>query len=86
MKTAIYIEDGITQLVLTPETPWEENVVNSISKGDKTAKIMNGQFYECAGGWVRQRSGFSSVKDSIIVRFDTPTSLPELPPATEPAP
>lgn len=28
MKTAIYIENGLTQLVLTPETDFEQGVIS----------------------------------------------------------
>lgn len=52
MKTAIYIENGLTQLVLTPETEWEEAVCAKIEIGDVT--IKRGSFYRCQGGWVRQ--------------------------------
>lgn len=54
MKTAIYIEDGVTQLVLTPETEYEKNIVRGF--GDKLDKVrvFSGTFYDCRGGWVRQ--------------------------------
>lgn len=50
MKTAIYIEDGATQLVLTPESDWEKNIVRSITSGSREAEIKRGQFYLCRGG------------------------------------
>jgi len=55
MKTAIYIEDGIVQLVLTPENEFEKNALAAITKNPFEAKIFNGQFYDCQGGWTRQR-------------------------------
>ena len=52
MKTAIYIQDGDVQLVLTPENEWEKNAMNSF--GDQMeVSVMRGQFYECKGGWNR---------------------------------
>ena len=42
MKTAIYIENGDTQLVLTPENEWEKNVITSINKGQESVKIFSG--------------------------------------------
>jgi len=64
VKTAIYIEDGTTQIVLTPETEYEKGIVKGF--GDKLDKVQvfNGTFYDCRGGWVRQsafkeRSHFS---------------------------
>lgn len=61
MKTAIYIEDGITQLVLTPESEFERKVVSSVTKGEQKCHIHTGSFYECQGGWVRQGSDDSSL-------------------------
>jgi hypothetical protein len=54
MKTAIYIEDGIVQLVITPETEFEKGAVKMLSDKALTAQIFTGSFYDCRGGWVRQ--------------------------------
>lgn len=75
MKTAIYIEDGVTQLVLTPENEFEENVVKSFSDKEFEAFIYEGAFYDCRGGWVRQKHfdpSHSSSKDdkSLIIRTE----------------
>lgn len=56
MKTAIYIEDGIVQLVLTPETEFEKNAMSSFENEELETKIFSGSFYDCRGGWVRQKS------------------------------
>lgn len=56
MKTAIYIEDGTIQLVLTPESEFEKNAMSSFDGAELTAKIFTGSFYDCRGGWVRQTS------------------------------
>jgi hypothetical protein len=53
MKTAIYVEQGITQLVLTPQNDWEKNIIKAITTGEQTVQIKRGSFYECRGGWVR---------------------------------
>lgn len=66
MKTAIYIEDGITQLVLTPETDWEKRTMDVFRGGDQTVKVMRGGFYECRGGWIRQIVN----DDSLILQID----------------
>jgi hypothetical protein len=52
MKTAVYVEDGLTQLVLTPETDFEKSVVENIRGGD--AFVKRGGFYKNAAGWVRE--------------------------------
>lgn len=54
MKTAIYIEDGLVQLVVTPESEWEKKALASFSDKPIEAKIFSGSFYDCRGGWVRQ--------------------------------
>ena len=55
MKTAIYIEDSILQVVLTPETD-EEKAVLSLVEKKEIVEIYRGSFYACQGGWVRQRN------------------------------
>lgn len=53
MKTAIYIEDGIVQLVITPESQFEKNALSTFSDKPLEAKLFSGSFYDCQGGWVR---------------------------------
>ncbi len=54
MKTAIYVEDGIAQLVLTPETAFEKEAVGKFRDQPLDVQIFTGTFYDCRGGWVRQ--------------------------------
>lgn len=54
MKTAIYIEDGVVQLVLTPESSFERNAISSLSGKKVMTTIHEGSFYYCQGGWFRQ--------------------------------
>jgi len=53
MKTAIYIEDGVVQLVLTPEGEFENNALCSFENQATRTQIKVGQFYSCRGGWTR---------------------------------
>jgi len=55
MKTAIYVEDGVVQLVITPETEFEKNALSSFEEKSIEAKIFAGSFYDCRGGWTRQK-------------------------------
>jgi len=81
MKTAIYIEDWIVQLVITPESEFEKNALNSFNNKPLDAKIFNGTFYDCRGGWTRQSAyrsdfyagvaGLSDEEKSLILRVDT---------------
>lgn len=81
MKTAIYIEDGIVQLVITPETDFEKSALRSFENKPMDAKVFAGSFYDCRGGWIRQArrnqvngfSGYSREFDtddrSLILRM-----------------
>lgn len=55
MKTAIYIEDGVVQLVITPETKFERNSIKIFNDKPLEVKIFSGSFYDCRGGWIRQK-------------------------------
>ena len=65
MKTAIYVTDGVAQLVITPESDFEKKAVAQFEKKLLSVKIMSGSFYECQGGYVRQGSD-----QSLILRVD----------------
>ncbi len=56
MKTAIYIEDGTVQLVITPENEFEKNSLKSFEGDPIEAEIFIGGFYDCRGGWVNQKA------------------------------
>lgn len=60
MKTAIYIEDGVVQLVITPESDFEKNALSTIQDEPLDAKVFSGSFYDCRGGWVRQNHFYQS--------------------------
>jgi hypothetical protein len=63
MKTAIYIEDGVVQLVLTPESEFEKNALSGFRDKPLDVKLFAGSFYDCRGGWVRQ-SRYSEQRES----------------------
>jgi len=75
MKTAIYIEDGTVQLVLTPEGEFERNAISSFREKILTVKLFTGSFYDCRGGWIRQNEfhsdclGNKNYDNSIILRI-----------------
>lgn len=70
MKTAIYIEDGRTQIVLTPETDWERNACAGLKDGVQL-DVKQGSFYHCQGGWIRQGSDDRSIMLTIIKEAQT---------------
>lgn len=69
MKTAIYIENGIVQLVLTPENDFEKNALGSFKHKPLDATIEMGGFYHCAGGWVRHLRHPSEEDNSLIIKL-----------------
>lgn len=76
MKTAIYIEDGVIQLVLTPENKFETDALGSFSSSPLSVSIKEGQFYNCQGGWTRHQdtdyNGYLHTRDrdkSLILRM-----------------
>lgn len=77
MKTAIYIEDGVVQLVITPETDFEKNALSSFEQRPLEAQIFPGAFYDCRGGWVRQSAHYMDTyghgnDKSLILRIAEP--------------
>lgn len=56
MKIALYIEDGLEQIVLTPETKTEEKILGKLHDGDRELSIKRGGFYSCQGGWMRHET------------------------------
>ncbi len=58
MKTALYIEDGVKQIVLTPESEHEKAILKLLNDNDCDFFIKHGSFYECQGGWVRQKEAY----------------------------
>jgi hypothetical protein len=95
LKTAIYIEDGVVQLVLTPEGEYEQEIIKSFGKKLGAVKVFQGSFYDCRGGWVRQTAhrerGYLHYTDgdchdaSLILRVSEAPPPPELV-SSEPSP
>ena len=80
MITAIFIQDGVMQLVLTPETDYEKSTLKTLGEGSHECQMFNGTFYGCAGGWYRQSRSYGGSYEpredaSLIIRVDkTPPS------------
>lgn len=65
MKIALYIEDGLEQIVLTPESDTEKDILGKLHDGSRELSIKKGSFYECRGGWMR--NGVSGDPSTMIV-------------------
>lgn len=70
MKTAIYIEDGKSQLVITPETNFEKDAVKNFQENRLNVTIYRGSFYDCQGGWTRHCEDDDSIILSIKDRTE----------------
>jgi hypothetical protein len=67
MTAAIYINEGLTQIVLTPENEWEKNALKMIESSGKVSTFYGG-FYYCQGGWIREQ--YADQRDSLIFVID----------------
>jgi len=66
MKIALYIEDGLEQIILTPEGDTEKGILGKLHDGSRALSIKRGSFYPCRGGWVRQQDSDDSTM--IVLR------------------
>ena len=84
MKSAIYLADGVTQIVLTAESEWEKAVLAHIE--DASLTVFRGGFYECRGGWIRESAIYHemhgvprSAPESVMLRINKTVQTPEFP-------
>lgn len=62
MKIALYIEDGLEQIVLTPESDTEKAILGKMHDGTRLLDIKKGAFFACRGGWTRH--GIHTIHDT----------------------
>ena len=67
MKIALYIEDGLEQIVLTPATDHERGILGKLTDGSRVLSIKQGGFYACQGGWTRHVGRGDPDQSTIIV-------------------
>lgn len=82
MKIALYIEDGLEQVVLTPESDTEKSILAKIHDGSREISLKRGSFYGCQGGWTRHKTVHRSVYDTP--ERDDDSTMIVLRPAPEP--
>lgn len=58
MKIALYIEDGLEQIILTPESATEKDILQKLHDGSREMSLKHGSFYACQGGWTRYRQSY----------------------------
>lgn len=71
MKIALYIEDGLEQIVLTPNSDLEKNLLRRFHTTERQLSIKQGGFYHCRGGWTRQNTHASDDTSTIFVFEET---------------
>lgn len=83
MKIALYIEDGLEQIVLTPQSDTEKAILRKLHDGSRTFEMKKGSFYACNGGWTRYRQSWRGTFDThdrddestmIVLRVPAPTA------------
>jgi len=71
MKSAVYIEDGVVQFVLTPESEFEKNMLKSVlAANERHFEVVSGSFYNARGGWVRHTEATTSAYYSLGAEQD----------------
>lgn len=83
MKIAFYVEDGIHQIVLTPVTKFEQDILGKLHEGDQELQVLRGSFYECRGGWIRQSMLSSLEIGGAVQRGDDESTMLVLVPKKE---
>lgn len=73
MKTAVYLSENTTQLVIHPENEWERSILKMVHQS-LPEKTYWGEFYECQGGWVRHSSSPGG-DSSLIIRISQAITL-----------
>ena len=84
MKIALYIEDGLEQLVLTPESETEKGILGKMHDGSREMALKRGSFYACRGGWVRQSPVYQDLYGGSSSQDDESTIVVLRPAAPKP--
>jgi len=66
MKIALYVEDGLEQIVLTPQTDTEKSLLGKLHDKGRLMNLYKGEFYNCAGGWTRHGPSENSTIIQLI--------------------
>jgi hypothetical protein len=61
MKIALYIEDGLEQIVLTPDSETEKGILDKIHDASRQMEVHRGAFYGCRGGWTRWKPHYGNL-------------------------
>lgn len=67
MNTALYIDGGRVQVVLTAEGKFDEQILARIQNHKGKIEVARGAFYGCQGGWNRHEIKYERFP---LTRFD----------------
>jgi len=79
MRSAIFLEDGYTQVVLTPENDFDKAALAAIEKAGGALSIKRGEFYHCQGGWIREPYWNATSPESLMLVVSVPRPPQETP-------
>lgn len=68
MRTAIYLEDGLLQVVLSPENAHERQCLALLHQHEKQIVVKQGAFYECRAGYVRMNDSPKPEDTMLVIR------------------
>lgn len=93
IHTAIYIQDGITQLVLTPGTKLDQQVLDELQDNITRVRVHRGEFYASYHGYIREKGddgytwyGDRQSEKSLIFVLDKTPKPAEVPNAVPDSP
>lgn len=77
MKVAIYLADGVEQIILTPERPMERVMLDRLFEAPRNIRHIRGDFEMTGDGYARKAGTNNSL---IFVVEPTPSEVVTLPP------
>lgn len=63
MKTTAIFTEGLTQIVLKPESEQERNILSLFDKGEYNITVHRSRFSECCAGYIRE---YKQDQDAIL--------------------
>jgi len=54
MEITLVSKNQVNQIVLTPESEYEKNILKLIDNSNIQTTLRTGNFSQCQGGWIRE--------------------------------
>jgi hypothetical protein len=68
MKVSTYIEEGTTQIILTPENQYEKEILKKVNNDNYNIEVKKGEFYSCIGGYMRMYSERETENIMMVIK------------------